>query len=97
MPSIAIFPFDVDEEMDFDISFKKFLALKKDRPADSNPLTLVAQPEGITLIHMELVDATFAKLWLRDPEATGDYKFKVLLNTYGGRKKSAEITIRVSD
>lgn len=97
MPSIAIFPFDTDDEMDYDISFSNFLRVKKDVPADSNPVEVVVLPDGITLAAIELVDNKFVKLWVKQPTASGDYKFKVLLNTKGGRKKSAEITIRVRD
>lgn len=97
MPSIAIFTFDSDDEMDFDISFAKFLAVKKDRAAAADPIEILSAPDGIELMHTELIESNVVKLWVREPVASGDYKFKVRLSTQGGRKKSAEVTIRVSD
>lgn len=96
MPSIKTFELDPDEEMDFDISFRNFLRAKKDTAAAVDPIQVTA-PAGIDLFAAPLIDGTFVKLWLRNPERTGDFKFKVLLNTQGGRKKSAEITVRVRE
>ena len=83
------------ERMDYDVSFREWLAKEGDTPAAVNPLSVTVET-GITLESFTFV-AGVAKVWVSGGVAGGAYRVTLQLTTSGGRIKESEFEIAVRE
>lgn len=96
MPILKKFDKQPVEVQDYDIDFAvRYLAGLNDTAPGPSGLTVTADP-GITIDSFLLVDGK-VKVWVSGGTTDTDYKITATVVTTGGRKKQAEIVIKVKD
>ena len=100
MTVLATFPKQPAEKQDYDIDYSEYLDDLGDTPAS---VDLVGVSTDDTIVSNMLTVSSisivgqFVKVWCEHGNDGQRYKVTVMLTTTGGRKKEAEIMIRVKD